>query len=462
MKVATKHIRIQTEIPGPESRKWMARRESSVPRGVFHYTPVFVASGTGATLVDVDGNRLLDFAGGIGCINVGHVPEHVQRAVQEQSAKLIHGCFSVTPYSAYIRLAEELNKRTPGHFPKKTVFVNSGAEAVENAVKIARCFTGRPGILCFEHAFHGRTLLAMSLTSKTSPYKLGFGPFAPEIYRIPYAYCYRCSYSLTFPECNLHCARQVEETFRKVVSDTSLAAVIFEPVLGEGGFVAPPRDFFQIVADICRERGILLIADEIQCGYGRTGTLFACEQFGIAPDLLIAGKSIAAGLPLASVTGRAEIMDAPGVGGLGGTYGGNPVACEAALAVLEELQAQDLSARAEHLGSLFSRHTSDWMERFPLIGEIRGMGAMRAIELVRDRVTREPARTETEAVLADALKRGLVCLSAGTYGNVLRLLVPLIISDEQFEEGLSVLEASLSEVCERASAIARGSGTHSS
>ena len=457
-----KSIRLRTSIPGPESKKWMERRQASVARGVYHFTPVFMAAGQGAMIEDVDGNQLLDFAGGIGCLNVGHAPKAVVDAVQKQAGRFLHGCFSVTPYDTYVQLAEELNRRTPGTFPKKTIFVNSGAEGVENAVKIARSYTGRAGILCFEHAFHGRTLLTMSLTSKTHPYKTGFGPFAPEIYRVPSAYCYRCSYGLAYPSCNLHCAHQVEDFFLKLASADSIAAVIAEPVLGEGGFIVPPKEFFSVLASICRARKILLIADEIQTGYGRTGTLFACEQWRAEPDLVVAGKSLGGGLPLASVTGRDEIMDAPVVGGLGGTYGGNPLSCAAALAVLKDFDSGRLAERAQHIGTLFEQVTRTWPERFPLIGEIRGLGAMRAIEFVRDRTTREPAKQETEAVLRGCHERGLVCLSAGTYGNVVSVLVPLVATDEQVEEGLSVLEASLADVCKGASASARSSTVLSS
>ncbi len=439
-------IRLRTPIPGPESQRWMKRRQASVPQGAYHMTPIFIARGQGAVLEDVDGNQLLDFAGGLGCLNTGHRAPAVIEAIQKQLNDYLHACFHVTPYENYIRLAEALNARTPGSFPKKTLLVNSGAEAVENAVKIARSFTGRPGILCFQDAFHGRTLLALTLTSRTHPYKVDFGPFAPEVYRMPYAYCYRCSYSLTYPSCQLYCAHQIEETFRRIVSAESLAAVLVEPILGEGGFVCPPQEFFQVLTEICRPRGILLIADEVQTGFGRTGTLFACEQLGFEPDLLVAGKSIAGGLPLASVTGRAEIMDAPIIGGLGGTYGGNPLACEAALAVLATFDSEKLSEQARQIGEVFERTTRDWPDRFPLIGEIRGLGAMRALELVRDRCTREPGKEETEAVIRHCSERGLIILPAGTYGNVIRLLVPLVATDEQIEEGLGVLEAALTAV----------------
>ena len=439
-------IHIRTPIPGPESQRWMQRRQSSVPRGVYNITPIFLARGDGAAVEDVDGNVFLDFAGGLGCLNVGHRAPAVVEAVRRQTDRFLHGCMHVTHYDAYIRLAEAMNARTPGSFPKKTLLVNSGAEAVENAVKIARAYTGRAGVLAFEHAFHGRTLLTLSLTGKTHPYKIGFGPFVPETYRMPYAYCYRCAYNLSYPSCGVTCARKIEEVFMTVVSADSLAAVILEPVLGEGGFVPAPKEFFEILTEICRPRGILLIADEIQTGFGRTGTLFASEQVSFEPDLLVAAKSLAGGLPLASVTGRAEIMDAPIVGALGGTFGGNPVACEAALAVLQTFDAQGLGERARRIGELFERATRDWPERFPLIGDIRGRGAMRALELVRDRTTREPAKEETQAVIRQCHERGLIILPAGTYGNVIRLLVPLVATDEQIGEGLTVLQAALSAV----------------
>ncbi len=424
----------------------MQRQQGSVPRGAYHITPIFIGRGEGAVVEDVDGNQFLDFAGGLGCLNVGHLQPRVVEAIRRQTDRYLHGCMHVTPYDGYTRLAEALNARTPGRFAKKTLLVNSGAEAVENAVKIARSYTGRPAILCFQDAFHGRTLLGMSLTGKTHPYKVGFGPFAPEIYRMPYAYCYRCSYGLTYPSCKMHCAHQIEDVFKRIVEPESLAAVVVEPILGEGGFVVPPSEFFHVLTETCRPRGVLLIADEVQTGYGRTGALFACERFGFEPDLLVAGKSIAGGLPLASVTGRTEIMDAPVVGGLGGTFGGNPLACEAALAVLEAFDSENLVQRARHMGDLIEAKMKDWQERFPLIGEVRGLGAMRAFELVKDRQTREPAKEEAVTVIRGCYERGLIILYAGTYGNVIRVLVPLVATDEQIEEGLSVLEASLAAV----------------
>ena len=426
----------------------MRRRNSAVARGVAHATPIFAARAEGALLEDVDGNRYLDFAGGIGCVNVGHRAPGVLTAAREQLDAFIHTCFSVAPYGKYIELAEKLNSLTPGSFQKKTILVNSGAEAIENSIKIARSYTQRPSIICFEDAFHGRTMLTMSLTSKTHPYKAGFAPFATDIYRIPFAYCYRCSYSLKYPSCGIFCAHHLEDTFKRVVASESVAAVVVEPVLGEGGFVAPPPEFLPVVQEICRRHKILLIADEVQTGFGRTGAMFACERYGIVPDLLVSAKSIAGGLPLAAVTGRAEIMDAPGVGGLGGTFGGNPVSCAAALAAIEIMQRENLSAKAEKLGERFDARARAWSERWPLIGDVRGLGAMRAMEFVRTSEGREPAKEETEQVLKYCYEHGLILISAGTYGNVVRILVPLVVTDEQFEEGLNVLEGAIASVAE--------------
>src|SRR6059036_3088318 len=331
-------IQIKTAIPGPKSKALAKRRDRAVPRGLSQSTPVYVAKAEDAWLEDVDGNRYVDFAGGIGCINVGHRREAVVAAIREQLDRYLHTCVQVTPYEGYVRLAERMNELTPGMFPKKTLFVNSGAEAIENAVKIARAHTGRPGIIAFEDAFHGRTMMTLALTSKTHPYKAGFAPFPSDVYRIPYAYCYRCSYSLTYPSCDIFCARHLEDTFKRVVANEEVAAVIAEPVLGEGGFVVPPPEYFRVLLEVCRKHDILFIADEIQTGFGRTGTLFASEAYRIEPDILVSAKSLGGGLPLAAITGRAEIMDAPAPGGLGGTFGGNPLSCAAALAVLDAFE----------------------------------------------------------------------------------------------------------------------------
>jgi 4-aminobutyrate aminotransferase/(S)-3-amino-2-methylpropionate transaminase len=439
-------IELRTPIPGPRSRDLARRRVAAVARGVSPATPIFAAHAEGAIVEDVDGNRLLDFAGGIGCVNVGHRAPQVVSAIRDQTDAFLHTCFSVVPYANYVELAEKLNRLVPGDFAKKTILVNTGAEAVENAIKIARSYTRRPAIICFEDAFHGRTMLALSLTSKTHPYKAGFEPFSTDIYRIPYAYCYRCSYSLAYPSCGIFCAHHLEDTFKRVIAAEAVAAIVVEPVLGEGGFVAPPPEFFAVLQDVCRRHHILLIADEVQTGFGRTGTMFASERYGIVPDILVAAKSIAGGLPLASVTGRAEIMDTPGPGGLGGTFGGNPVASAAALAVLEIMERENLPGRAETLGNVFESRARRWRERWPVVGDVRGLGAMRAIELVRSQESREPAKEETAQVLRYCQEHGLILVSAGSYGNVLRLLVPLVITDDQFDEGLSVLEGALESV----------------
>jgi len=443
-------IELRTEIPGPRSRALMERRLAAVPRGAYHATPVFVESARGALLVDVDGNCLLDFAGGIGCLNLGHTEPGVVAGAREQLGRLTHACFHVTPYESYVRLAERLNALVPGDFAKKTLFVNTGAEAVENAVKIARAATGRPAVLAFEDGFHGRTLLALSLTSKVQPYKAGFGPFAPEIYRAPYAYCYRCSYNLRHPECALACVDALEDYFRRYVAAEQVAAVVVEPVLGEGGFVAPPLDFLPRLRRLTQAHGILLIADEVQTGFGRTGRMWAVEHSGVVPDLLVSAKSIAGGLPLGAVSGRADLMDAAAPGGLGGTFGGNPVSLAAAHAVLDRLEGGELFARAEAIGRRMAPRAASWRERFSLLGDVRGVGAMWGIELVRDRGTREPARDETAAVARRCWQKGLVTITAGTFGNVIRTLMPLVATDAEIEEGLDVLENALAAVSARA------------
>lgn len=442
-------IQLKTAIPGPKSKALSERRSAAVPRGLSHATPIYAAKAEGAVIEDVDGNRYIDFAGGIGCINTGHRAPGVVAAIERQLEKFLHVCVQVTPYENYIHLAERLNQLAPGKFAKKTLLVNTGAEAIENAVKIARAATGKPGIIAFEDAFHGRTMMALSLTSKTHPYKAGFQPFPGEVYRIPYAYCYRCSYSLKYPSCDLFCARHLEDTFKRVVAHEGVAAVIAEPVLGEGGFVAPPQDFFRTLIEICHKHGVLFIADEVQTGFGRTGALFASERYGIEPDILVTAKSIGGGLPLAAITGRAEIMDAPGPGGLGGTFAGNPAACAAALAVLDMFEQQDLNARANELGERFQKRAREWQKRWPMIGEVRGLGAMQALELVQSHDKREPAAEETKQITRHCYEHGVITISAGSYGNVIRLLMPLVIDDAQMDEALGVLEGALRTVYER-------------
>jgi 4-aminobutyrate aminotransferase/(S)-3-amino-2-methylpropionate transaminase len=442
-------IQIRTEIPGPRSRALMVRREAAVPRAPYSATPIFAARAEGATIEDVDGNRYLDFAGGIGCLNVGHRAPRVLSAIQEQLDKHLHLCFAVTPYESYIAVAEKLNALAPGKFPKKTILLNTGAEAVENAVKIARAYTKRPAIICFEDAFHGRTMMAMSLTSKAHPYKAGFEPFASDVYRIPYAYSYRSEPGATAETF----AHHLENAFKRYVAAESVAAVIAEPVLGEGGFVVPPRDYFKVLQGICQKHGILFVADEVQSGFARTGKWFASEHFGVEPDLITMAKSLGGGMPIAAVTGRAEIMDAAGVGGLGGTYCGHPASCAAALAAIETIEKDGLLARSVAVGKHFEVRARTWQKKWPLVGDVRGLGGMCAIELVSNAETREPAEAETKQIAEHCYKHGLITITAGTFGNVIRILVPLVVTDEQLDEGLNVIEQALASVAERKQAV---------
>jgi 4-aminobutyrate aminotransferase/(S)-3-amino-2-methylpropionate transaminase len=448
-------IHIQTPIPGPQSQALSARRAKAVPRGLSHGTPIYVAKAEDAWLEDVDGNRYIDFAGGIGCANAGHRQQPVIDAISEQLNKFLHTCVQVTPYEGYIELAERINQVTPGKFAKKTLFVNSGAEAVENAVKIARAYTKRPAIIAFEDAFHGRTMMTLALTSKTHPYKAGFAPFPGEVYRVPFAYCYRCSYNLKYPSCDLYCARHLEDTFKRVVANEEVAAVIAEPVLGEGGFIAPPPDYFKVLIDLCHKHGILFIADEVQSGFGRTGAMFASERYGIEPDLIVTAKSLGGGLPLAAVTGRAEIMDAPGPGGLGGTFAGNPLSCAAALATLDLFEKTNLLARANELGDRFQRRAREWQRRWQIIGDVRGLGGMQAIELVNSQESKTPATEETKQITQYCYEHGLITITAGSYSNVIRVLVPLVATNDQMDEGLDVLESAFAAVCDKKGAVAQ-------
>jgi 4-aminobutyrate aminotransferase/(S)-3-amino-2-methylpropionate transaminase len=421
----------------------LAARAQHVPRGVSNNFPAFADHAKNAIITDVDGRELIDFAGGIGVMNVGHCHPKVVAAVKRQAERFSHTSFNVVMYEAYVRLAEKLNQATPGSFAKKTMFVNSGAEAVENAIKISRHFTRRDAIVVFEGAFHGRTLLAMTLTSKVFPYKTGFGPFAPDVHRIPYAYCYRCPISLEYPGCRVRCAELLTQAFQQEVEAETVAAVIVEPVLGEGGFVVPPPEYLRRLKDICAANGIVFVCDEIQTGFGRTGKLFAIEHAGVEPDLITTAKSLGSGYPLAAVTGRAEIMDSPPPGAIGGTYGGNPVACEAALAVFDIFETEGLLARAEAIGEKARERFTQLQGRFPVVGDVRGLGAMVAMELVEDRATKNPAAALAKEVRNGTYERGALCLLAGAGDNVVRLLLPLTIEDEVLERGLSAIESAL-------------------
>jgi len=443
-------IQIRTDIPGPKSRELLARRAAAVPRGVPAVTSIAVAHAEGAVVTDVDGNRLIDFGGGIGVVNTGHRHPGVVDAVRDQLERFAHVCFPVSTYEPYVELAERLNGVTPGTHEKRTFFVNSGAEALENAVKVARAFTGRQAIVCFEHGFHGRTNLAMALTSKVVPYKKGFGPFAPEVYRLPYPYCYRCEKGDRrtggpADGCCMASIDWLERQFAALVDPGSVAAVVMELELGEGGFVPAPVEYVRALAAFAEAHGILFVADEIQTGFGRTGAMFACEHYGLAPDIITTAKSLAGGLPLAAVTGRAEVMEAAGPGGLGGTYGGNPLACVAALAVLDAMDRERIPERARRAGERIATRFRVWAERYSCIGDVRGLGAMVGMELVVDRESRRPDKVLTGRLLAAALRRGLILLSAGTYGNVVRVLAPLTVDDALLDEGLDAMGESLAE-----------------
>ena len=428
--------RLVTEIPGPRSRELAQRRAEALPAGLASGADVYVAAAGGGVVVDVDGNSLIDLGSGIAVTTVGNSAPAVVARAADQLTRYTHTCFLATPYEPYLEVAEALNRLTPGDHPKRTALFNTGAEAVENAVKYARAATGRPAVVVFDHAFHGRSLLTMTMTAKSRPYKHGFGPFAPEVYRAPMAYPYR------WPSGPEHCAEEAMSQFAQLI-DAQLGAdmvacVVVEPIQGEGGFIVPAPGFLHAVAEFCRERDILLIADEVQTGFARTGTWFACEHEGLVPDMIITAKGLAGGMPLAAVTGRADVMDAAPAGGIGGTYSGNPVACAAAMGVIEEIETHDLLARARRIGDLLNDGLRGIAATTPVIGEIRGRGAMIAAELVRPG-TREPNPAAVAAVSRFCHDHGVLTLTAGTFGNVLRFLPPLTISDDLLTEAIGVL-----------------------
>ena len=435
-------IVIKTKIPGPRSLALMKERQAAVARSPFHVTPIFISKADGASLEDVDGNRYIDFAAGISVVNVGHCDPGVVSAIQQQTTKFLHAGFNVTPYENYIRLCEKLNAafQRLNAVPAKSFLANSGAEAVENAIKIARVATGRQAVICFDHAFHGRTYMAMTLTAKYKPYKYGFGPFNPEVYRAPFPYAYRWP----TPDVAEECFQAFLNLAQSQIAPTQIAAVIFEPVLGEGGFVPILPEFLKEVRAFCDEHKIVLIADEIQTGFGRTGTMFASEQLGVVPDMLITAKSLGAGLPISAVTGRAEIMDAPIEGGIGGTFGGNPLACAAALAVFDVIERGDLLRKSQGLAKTLQERLAKWKSKFELIGDVRGLGPMQGIEFVKSRKTKEPNPEAAKAVVRHACEHGVICMTAGTYSNVVRLLMPLVTSNDELMEGLDVLEKAIS------------------
>ncbi|HEX9375450.1 MAG TPA: 4-aminobutyrate--2-oxoglutarate transaminase [Actinomycetota bacterium] len=432
--------RLVTEIPGPRSRELLERRAAAVPAAVFNTVPVFAQRARGAIVEDVDGNRLIDLGAGLAVLNVGNAAPAVVDAVREQAERYTHTCFHVTMNEPYVAVAERLNAITPGAFEKRTMLVNSGAEAVENAVKIARHHTGRAGVVVFGHAFHGRTLLAMTLTAKAMPYKRGFGPFAPEVYRLPYAYPYRCAAGAPPERCGEACAAFAIDEIERHIGPEHVACIVVEPVLGEGGFVVPGQGFLPALAEFARTNGILFVADEVQTGIGRTGRMFGIEHEGVIPDLAVTAKSLAGGLPLGAVTGRADVMDGIHVGGLGGTFGGNPLACAAAIAVLDQVERDGLVERARRIGEVAAERLRDIAERHEAVGDVRGRGAMVAMELVEDRETKRPAKGIATRIIEECVREGVIVLKAGTYDNVIRLLPPLTIDEGLLADGLDVLD----------------------
>ena len=442
--------RVATEVPGPRSRELAARRAAAVPRGVFNTTPIFVERAAGAIVRDVDGNEFIDFGSGLAVLNVGNSSPDVQRAIAAQLELYTHTCMHVTMNEPYVALAERLGALAPGAHPTKTMFVNSGAEAVENAVKIARYATGRAAVVTFDHAFHGRTQLAMTMTAKAMPYRAGLGPAAPEVYRMPFAYPYRCPAGAQPADCGPACAALAIDHMSLQIGADRIACVVLEPVMGEGGFIVPAPGFVPAIAAFCAANGIVFVADEVQTGIGRTGTWFGIEHENVVPDLITMAKGLGGGLPLGAVTGRAELLDSVHVGGLGGTFGGNPLACAAAMAVLDQIERDGLLARATAIGERMRARLDDMATRLEVIGDVRGRGAMVGIELVTNRTTKQPAKEATSAVLRSCLEQGVIVLKAGTYDNVVRLLPPLIIDDPTLDEGLDVLEKAVATAQEGA------------
>ncbi|MEH7010350.1 4-aminobutyrate--2-oxoglutarate transaminase [Neobacillus niacini] len=451
-----KFVKLQTEIPGPKSKEILERRNKYVPKGISNNCHSFVKKAHGSLVEDVDGNIFIDFAGAIGTLNVGHTHPRVVRALQEQASQFIHTGFNVMMYESYINLAERLCQLAPGDFNKQAAFFNSGAEAVENAVKIARKYTKRQGIISFTRGFHGRTLMTMTMTSKVKPYKIGYGPFAPEVYKAPYPYVYRRPEGMSEQQYSEMIIEQFETFLLAEVAPETIAAVVMEPVQGEGGFIVPDKAFVQRVREICTQYGILFVADEIQTGFARTGKYFAIEHFGVEPDLITISKSMGAGVPISGVIGRAEIMDAADVGEIGGTYSGSPLGCRAALTVLDIIESENLNDRAQKIGMRATEKMKELAECFDSIGDVRGLGAMCAMEIVKDRHSKTPDKDAVGKIVKAAGERGLMLLSAGLYGNVIRLLMPLTITDEQLEEGLQILEEAFEAVYLNDSAVPAG------
>lgn len=435
-------------LPGNYSQVLQKRYEAAVPTGIYHLTPLYVKEARGAIITDVDGNQFIDFAGGIGMQNVGHCHPKVVRAVQKQAESFIHPCFHVTPYENYITLAEKINEKVPGTSEKKTMFANSGAEAIENAVKIARKVTGRSKVISFERGFHGRTLMTMSLSTKENPYKAGFGPFVSDMHILPYPYYYRAEEGASPEEVDSQVIYQFDK-FLEEVSPEKVAAIVMEPVQGEAGFIVPSILFVKRIREICDQYGILMIMDEVQTGFGRTGKWFATEHFQIEPDIITLSKSIAGGLPLSAIVGRAELMDIPGRGQIGGTFAGSPLSCAAGLAVFEIMEEESLVERAQQVGNRIISHLHEMQLKYEVIGDVRGIGAMIAMELVTDRITKEPAKELTLKLIDEFWKNGLISIGAGIFDNVLRFLPPLVISNEEIDRGFEIINESFEKLCRK-------------
>jgi 4-aminobutyrate aminotransferase/(S)-3-amino-2-methylpropionate transaminase len=434
------------ELPGVKSAELLKLRNQYVPRGVFQIGPIFIEKGKGAIVEDVDGNEYIDFCAGISTLSVGHCNDEVITAVKEQADKHLHTCFHVLMYESYIKLAQKLAEITPGDFPKQVLLVNSGAEAVENAVKIARRYTGRRGIIAFEHAFHGRTSLAMGLTSQVKYYKYGFGPFDSSIQRFPYPYSYRAPFDMDENKYAEYCVQKIEDSFRTYSPSEEYAAVIVEPVLGEGGFVPPPVSFLKGLRRICDEYKILLIADEVQSGMGRTGKMWAVEHHNVVPDILLSAKGLGGGLVISAVIGRKEVMDSVDIGGIGGTFGGNPLSCVAALKTIEVIENNNLLTRATYLGNITKDRLNVMKQKYSLIGDVRGLGSMMGVELVKNRATKEPASEETAKIRNRCHEYGLLIMTAGALHNVFRFMFPLVIDENELELGLKIFENSVNEL----------------
>jgi 4-aminobutyrate aminotransferase/(S)-3-amino-2-methylpropionate transaminase len=433
----TQERRLVTAIPGPKSTEALKRRTEATSGGLGMAIPVVIERASDAILLDIDGNQIIDLGSGIGVTGVGNSAQRVVDRVIEQVQAFTHTCFTVAPYMNYIEVCEKLNAMTPGSHKKKSILVNSGAEAVENAVKIARHFTKRPAIVVFEHSYHGRTNLTMALTAKNMPYKEGFGPFAPEVYRVPMPYSFHwVGDQATISQ---DAIEMVTHKIDKEIGAHNVAAILIEPIQGEGGFIVPPKGFLPALAKYSKENGIVFIADEVQTGFARTGHMFAVEEEGVVPDMVVTAKGIAGGLPLAAVTGRADVMDSVHASGLGGTYGGNPIACAAALGAMETMEEENLVARARHIGEILGSSLRDLAKKYPVIGEVRGRGAMQAIELVEPG-TKNPNTAAMNAVVKYCQSQGVLVLTAGTYSNVVRFLPPLVITDELLKDALSVLD----------------------